>query len=301
MKNVITMKSLSTAMVAGILMLSCSKNNDVLNSSDTQNVNSESVSDSYTSETSDMATSVVSNITASTYASGRVSGAITGLGDKDGRLSGATITITPTTPINKDIPSGAIRIDFGAGTTDPHGVIRKGAIVISYNGKKNVGQSTKTLHYDGYSRNGVAFDNLMVFTQTNTAAAGTVDSTHFRHSLELGKLTFADGGTISRQANFDVTIDYVAKTVTLSANTVKLHSASGVTRAGKDYTMDINTPLVYKTECLATKVYIPVSGAKTITAGVAYTIDYGTGTCDNTATITVGGKTATITVNGEGN
>ena len=303
MKNVITMKSLSSAMVAGILMLtSCSKNNDVLNSGDTQNVNSESVSDSYTSETSDMGTSVVSNISPTRYGSGRVDGAVTGLGDKDSRLTGATITITPGPNSTKDNPNGVITIDFGADGKTTNGVLRKGKILISYSGRKNAGQSTRTLRYDGYSRNGVVFDNLMVFTQTNTATAGTVDSTHFHHVLDGGKLTFPDGTTILRQANFDVTLDYVAKTLTLSANANALHSASGTTRAGKEYTMDINTPLVYKTECLATKVYIAVSGEKTITAGlVAYKINYGDGVCDNTVTITVGGKSATITVSGEGN
>src|SRR5258706_11994001 len=95
-KNVITMKSLSAAVVAGILMLaSCSKNNDVLNSGDTQNVNSESVSDSYSSETSDMGNSVISNISDATYQSGRVSGDITGtLASIDSRLTGAVITIS---------------------------------------------------------------------------------------------------------------------------------------------------------------------------------------------------------------
>ena len=303
MKNVTTMKNLSAAMVAGILILaSCTKNNDVLNSGDTQNVNSESAADSYTSETADMSTSVVSNITATRYGNGRTAGVVTGLGDKDSRLTGATITITPGSNSTKDTPNGIITIDFGTTGVTTNEVTRKGRILISYSGRKNAGGSIRTLSYDGYSRNGVVFDNLMAFSITNTAAQGTIDSTHFRHALDGGKLTFPDGTTIVRQANYDVTIDYVAKTLTLSANTVKLHSASGTTRAGKDYTMDINTPLVYKVECLATKVYIAVSGKKTITANkIDYTIDYGDGTCDNTVTITVGGKTATITVNGDGN
>jgi hypothetical protein len=312
MKNVTAMKSLSVAMVAGILMLSsCAKNNDVLNSGDTQNVNSESAADSYTSETSDMATSVAVNVTNTQYASGRVEGPVTGLGDKDGRLKGAIVTITPTTPINKDNPSGTIRIDFGTGTTDASGVVRQGAIVILYYGKKNIANSYRELHYAGYSRNGVAFDNNMVFRTTYTA--GTVaspDSSHFNHSLTGGKLTFSDNTTISREADYNVAIVYdatskKATSLTLSADTganAKLHSATGTTRAGKDYTMDITKPLVYKAECLATKNYFAVSGAKTITAGlVTYTIDYGDGTCDNTVTITVGGKSVTITVNGDGN
>jgi len=307
MKNVITMKSLSSAMVAGILMLtSCSKNNDVLNSGDTQNVNSESVSDSYTSETSDMGTSVVSNISPTRYGSGRVDGAVTGLGDKDSRLTGATVTITPANGSTKDNPNGVITIDFGADGKTTNGILRKGKILIYYSGRKNIAQSYRELHYDGYSRNSVVFDNNMVFR--NTYTAGTVnspDSTHLNHSLTLGKLTFPDGTTILREADYNVTLDYSAKTLTLSADTspnAKLHSATGTTRAGKEYTMDITSPLVYKTECLATKVYIAVSGEKTITAGlVAYKINYGDGVCDNTVTITVGGKSATITVNGEGN
>jgi len=293
-------KSLSVTMVAGILMLtSCSKNNDVLNSSDVENVNSESVSDSYTSETADMAASVVSNITATTYGSGGVAVAITGLEAKDSRLTGATITIT--TAGTNDNPSGLITIDFGTTGVTTNGVIRIGKIQISYSGKKNSEQSTRTLRYDGYSRSRVVFSPLMVFTITNIK-----DSTLFNRVLDQGELTFPDGSTILRKANYNVAVDYIAKTLTLSANAnVDLnHSATGTTRAGNDYTMDIgnNTPLVYKVDCLATKVYIPVGGAKTINAGPAYAIDYGDGaTCDNTVIITLGGKSATITVNGDGN
>jgi hypothetical protein len=306
MKKAITTKNFSAAVVAGILLLtSCAKNNDVLNSSDTQNVNSESVSDSYTSETSDMSTSVVSNVTSSQYATGRVEGEIHGLEAKDARLAGATITIVKGPNSTKDNPNGVITIDFGTTGVTTNGVTRKGKILISYSGRKDHGQSTRTLRYSGYSRNGVVFDDLMTFTITNTAAATALDSSHFNHLLTGGKLTFSDNTTILREADYNVTIDYVAKTLTLSADTglnAKLHSASGTTRAGKEYTMDINTPLVYKAECLATKVYIAVSGEKTITAGlVAYKINYGDGVCDNTVTITVGGKSATITVDGNGN
>jgi hypothetical protein len=311
MKNVITIKSLSAAMVAGILMMtSCSKNNDALNSGDTQNVNSESAADSYTSETSDMSTSVVSNITATRYGNGRAAGAITGLGDKDGRLAGATITITPVQGSNKDNPSGVIRVDFGTGVTT-NGVTRKGVILISYTGRKNAGQSTRSLSYDGYSRNGVVFSNTMLYTIKNIATQGTLDSTHFNHRLSGGLLTFPDGSTILRDADYNVVLEFDAtshllKTVSISADasaTATLHSATGFTRAGKEYQMDITTPLVYKAECLATKNYFAVSGEKTIKVDnkVTYTIGYGDGTCDNTVTITVGGKSTTVTVNGDGN
>ena len=304
MKKVLKWNNLSTAVIAVALALaSCSKSTDnPLSSSDSQNVNSESVADSYTSETSDMTNSVTSSITNTQYQIGRVDGGIvlTGLGDKDSRLKGAIVTITPT-GTNKDNPSGTITIDFGASpgiVTD--GITRIGKIIITYSGKKGVTKSTRAISYSGYSRNGVVFDNGMTFTITNVQ-----DSTVFHHVLAGGLLTFPDNDktTITRISDYYVTLSYSAKTLTLSATPgITGHSASGTTRGGKPYTMDITTALVYKAECVATKVFIPVSGAKSITAGaLTYTINYGEGTCDNTITITVGGKSVTITVSGDGN
>lgn len=296
-KNVM-MKSLSVAIVAGIVMLaSCSKTTDnPLSSTDSQNVNSESVSDSYASESADIGNSVVSNVTNTQLVSGRAEGKITGLDGKDGRLAGATITITPTST-NKDQPAGTITIDFGTGVTT-NGVTRVGQIILTYSGKKGVAGSTRTVGYSGYSRNGVKFDNNMKFTITNVT-----DSTVFHHVLTGGSLTFPDNTTILRVSDYYVTLDYNAKTLTLSATpNLTGHSASGTTRAGKSYTMDITKPLVYKSECIAAKVFIAASGTKSITAGLlTYTIDYGDGVCDNTVTITVGGKTVTITASSNGN
>jgi hypothetical protein len=293
----------AVVLLSGLAVLgSCSKSNDnPLTTDDSQNVNSEAVADTHISETSDMSTSVVSNVTATQYGSVRISGLIAGLGAKDPRLTGATITITPGNGSTRDNPNGTITIDFGAGQTH-NGVTRKGQIIITYSGRKDMGQSTRVISYNGYSRNGIAFDNGMTFTNTNSAAQGVQDSTHFHHVLSAGKLTFPDNTTIIRQADYDVTLDFVAKTLTLSAHSGATHSASGTNRKGKEYTMDITSPLVYKAECAANKYFLAASGTKTITAGlITYTIDYGTGTCDNTITITVGGKTITITASADGN
>lgn len=299
-ENLINMKNLSAAVMVGILILvSCAKNNDILNSNDTQNVNSESVSDSYTSETSDMSTTVISSVNDTKLGSARESGSIGDLGSIDSRLTGAIITVTGTG--GKVNPQGIITIKFGIGTTDPKGVIRKGTITITYSGRRWAAGSSRIISYSGYSRNSVVFDDNMTFTITNLSTDSAMSTPlSFHHVLAGGKLTFPDGKTVTRNADFDVAINFIAKTVTLSASNAA-HSASGITRAGKEYTMDITTPLVYKASCIASKVYIPVSGVKTITAGLEYTIDYGDGTCDNTVKITVGGKSATITVNGDGN
>jgi len=304
MKNVFSLRNLSIAVVAGLVMAACSKKDDnPLSSTDSQNVNSESVADASTSEVADMGNSITVNVTQTQYG-GRVSGSplvLTGLDKKDGRLAGATITLTPGANSTKDNPNGTITIDFGAGVTT-NGVTRKGKIVITYSGKKSVANSYRTMTFIDYSRNGVVFDNAMSYKVTNV-----LDSTKFHHVLTGGKLTFPnDNTTILRATDYIVTIDYTAKTVTLSAtdgttiqNTIG-HSAKGTTRAGKEYSMDITTPVVYKAECLTTTV-LPVQGVKAFTAGlISYTVDYGTGACDNTITITFGGKSVTVTASTDG-
>jgi hypothetical protein len=303
MKNAFTMKA-AAILLSGLAVLgSCTKTNDnVLTTDDSQNVNSEAVADTHISETSDMSTSVVTSVSGTTYGTARVNATVDLTGKvSDGRLAGATITLLTDPSSLKDSPKGTITIDFKTGVTT-NGVTRKGQIIITYSGRKDMGQSTRVIGYNGYSRNGIAFDNGMTFTNTNSAAQGVQDSTHFHHVLSAGKLTFPDNTTIIRQADYDVTLDFVAKTLTLSAHNGATHSASGTNRKGKDYTMDITSPLVYKAECAANKYFLAASGTKTITAGlITYTIDYGTGTCDNTITITVGGKTITITASADGN
>jgi len=83
------------------------------------------------------------------------------------------------------------------------------------------------------------------------------------------------------------------------------HSAYGTSRKGVPYTMDITKDLVHKISCLSSNVYVPVSGTKLFTVGansdIKYTVDYGSGDCDNTVVITIGGKAITVTVNPSGN
>src|SRR5438445_7843995 len=85
MKKMFTLKNLSVIIVAGVAFLySCKKESDILSSADSQNVNSESVSASSTSETGDMGISAISNMSYTQYNGGRQAGdiPITGLGDK---------------------------------------------------------------------------------------------------------------------------------------------------------------------------------------------------------------------------
>jgi hypothetical protein len=310
MKKVIHFKNLAVVVIVGIVALaSCSKNDNPLTSNDTQNVNSESVSDSYTTETADMANSIISTITSTQYSNGRVASGITLTGAfivLDSRLSGAIVTINTTGTAGS--PSGTITIDFGVGVTT-NGVTRVGQIIINYLGKKTASGSTRIITYSGYSINGVSFDPNMTYTITNISDS-TAGAIAFRHVLNDGAagtpatLTFStDNTTITRSSDFNVLYNYTARTLTLSPNTVDSTAASGTTRTGRSYTTKITKSLIYKLSCIASKVYIPIEGEKKITiGGTTYKIDYGDNLiCDNSVTISLGSKSETITVNGDGN
>ncbi len=294
------MKRLSVAIVTSILVLtSCSKNNEALTSADVQNVNSESVLDSYTSEISDMFISVISNVNDTQLGSARTTGSIPDLGSIDSRLTSAIITVSGVG--GKDDPQGTITIDFGKGTTDPAGAIRKGVITINYSGRRWAVGASRIISFKSYSRNNVVFDDHMTYSITNLSLDSTATTLNFHHALTEGKLTFPDYTSISTDAEFDAAINLVAKTTTISASGLT-PSATGTMRGGADFVMYITTPMIYKVLCLASKVWIPVGGEKSITAGsVTYKINYGDGiTCDNTITVMAGGKSTIITVKSDG-
>jgi len=309
-ENVNTMKSLSAAVVAGIFILaSCSKSNDnPLSSADSQNVNSESVSSSTASETSDLGNSVISNVSDSKLAGARVSGGpvtVTGLDGIDGRLKGATITILGSG--TKDNPSGTVTIDYGTGVTT-NGITRKGQIIIVYTGKRLGPQSTRRISFNGFSRNSVGITGTYIVTVVDTTFTNTDLTATFSHNTDL-TLTFPDNSTITRTANFTAVWDYVIATPLQSTITHKAGGvATGTTRIGANYAMAISKDLVYRADCFATGMFLPISGTKTISVAssssatpVGYTLEFGNGTCSNSVTVTVNGKSKVITVSNDGN
>ncbi len=299
-KNSILLKVLSTLVIVLALLLdSCTKSNDTaLSSSDTQNVNSESASDSYSNDATDMANVSVGSISSSTY-TGRMEGSIDTLKNIDDRFKCATFTIVRTG--NKDKPAGVITIDFGtAGCTDPRGVVRKGQIIVTYSGKRFVPGSTIVTTFVNYSRNDIKVEGTHTMTNVQTAIT---DAPKYTVVIAGGKITFTDGKFISREQTFTYLWQRAANPTQDNLSILKGGVASGTNKNGKSYTMTISADLVYSRACaISNKVFIPVSGTKVFTAdSKQYTVDYGTGACDNDITVTVGGASKTITVSGDGN
>jgi len=202
----------------------------------------------------------------------------------DQRLACATRTRTGTKE------NGTLRIDFGDGCTGPHGNVRKGAIVITHTGAWHEVGTQLTITFDNYYFNDIHVEG------TRTSSVIVSNDSIITHEIVLagGKLTWPDGRFATREAHHtrqhaqhaDPTLD----TITVTGN------ASGITRNGKGYTIEIVEPLVYSRAC--DDATVPVSGVKVIKRGDRQiTIDYGDGTCDNMVTLTnAAGRTTTFEI-----
>ena len=301
-KNVVGLKGISTLIIAFVLLLaSCKKDSEtvVLDATDTQNVNSESVSDSYSDESTDMANISVAGA-GSQYA-GRSEGDIAGLKDIDDKFKCATVTIERTLNIStQERPVGKITIDFGTtDCADGRGVVRKGKIIINYVGVRFAVGSTIITTFEGFFRNGVKIEG--VHTLTNVQAPGS-SNPKFTVVIVGGKLTFADGKIITREQSF--TREWQRNVTDPTKDKwVVSGSASGTNKNLKKYEMVITKDLVYSRACaISDKVFIPVSGTKVFTTdNKTFTVDYGDGACDNIITVSTAAGSKTITVDKDGN
>lgn len=191
-------------------------------------------------------------------------------------------------------PIGDITIDFGTGCTDSQQNIRKGKIKIHFEGRRFRPSSVISITFENYEIEGVKLNGVRTLTYL---LASTVDNPEYQVELENGSVEW-DGKVALREhcfiSSWDRGIilapgDDVLK-ITQCSNADA--AASGVNRNGIEYQMFIEEELVYKRGCP-----MAVSGIKKfveVNSGKEIIIDYGSGTCDATFTITVNGNIRNI-------
>ena len=187
----------------------------------------------------------------------------------------------------------SITIDFGnTNCVCNDGKSRRGKILVSYIGR----------YRDSASVHTISFDNYFV---DNNQLLGTKTVTNNGHNSN-GKTTFTihvDGQVI--KANNGGTITWVSDRVrvwTQGESTLTFiddeysitGSGSGTNSSGNSFTTLITSPLVRALACRWFK-----SGIITVTPSnkPVRTIDYGTGTCDANATVTINGTAYPIILN----
>lgn len=190
--------------------------------------------------------------------------------------------------ITHDRENKTIIIDYGDGCEDKRGRIRKGIIIITYTDNRLVPGAVQTITFNEFYVDGKKIEGVRTRENISTSFD---EPLKYKITLTNGKVTWEDGTFATREAEWTRTRIRAANPV--NDEIIKEGHASGVTRRGKKYTVEITKPIVWKRGCLpALRVFIPVEGIKVRTVGdVTITIDYGDGSCDNEFSITKDGVT----------
>lgn len=197
-----------------------------------------------------------------------------------GILSCATVTVTPLTGFPKTIV-----IDFVGGCTSQNGITRKGKIIIVLADSVRRPGATAVLTFDKYYVNGFKKEGTITWTNTSNASVKG-----WQRKVENGKITTPTGifwthsgvRNVIQVEGYDTPRNLLDDVFSITGNHT-VTNANGVTR-----TSEIIVPLQKKTVCEnITKGSIKMQGPNH-----AAVINFGDGTCDRVATISIDGGTA---------
>jgi len=186
-------------------------------------------------------------------------------------------------------------IDFGTeGCTLENGNIVKGKITLTFSGNFTTAEQTITYSFDGFYHNGKKLQGSKTITRSlkSTELLAAIHPV-FTCAVDM-TLTFEDGSVYTRTGNRVKEMVEGYDTIGSWENNVFLVTGTGTTTLpnGDKFSSTIQTPLRYVMAC---KKPFPVSGTVLkVKNGVETLVDYGTGDCDNLATVTTGGVTTTI-------
>lgn len=203
-----------------------------------------------------------------------------------------TAWLTPAFPDLTFPKTLTIRFDTVNGCTDPYGTKRKGKIRAIFSNKNFLDSlAVVTLTFDEYYVEGYKLSGSQTITN-NGRIAGiptfTVKTTN-------AKITTPGLKTITWNSN--ETKKWTAGATTPSVWGDDIFSvtgtASGIGTKGTNYSLTVSSALVFDNTCR----WI-TQGIIEITPGnlPPRTVDFGSGTCDNTATVTFTGKTFSVTL-----
>ena len=199
-----------------------------------------------------------------------------------------TVTVTPR---DRGVFPKTITIDFGTGC-EVRGHLRKGKIITVYTGRMHTPGSSATTTFENFSIDSFAIEGK--HTLTNATQPGG-NNRVFTATVENAKVTNTNSGawcawngTRTRtQVEGNGTPFYPVDDVFQVTGNRRVNCSDG-----KNWSSAVTTPLVRKFTCRWF-----VSGVLTITfTGGEANLDFGDGTCDNKATLTVNGQSREITL-----
>ncbi len=207
----------------------------------------------------------------------------------------ATVTINPAW-VDTTWPK-TMEIDFGAtNCTGTYGINRRGKLVVTLTDRyRNLG-STLTVQPQNYYINDNKVEGTKTLTNLGQNANGNLE---FKVDVVNGLITYTDNSTITWASSRinewiagDSTSLFTHGLAGICDDVYMITgSANGVNRKGLSYTVTITSPLRKEVCCRWL-----VSGTLDLVPNgfATRTVDFGTGNCDNDATITINGNTYNV-------
>ena len=199
----------------------------------------------------------------------------------DERFKCATVTF--------NLETREVIVDFGEGCEGPMGRVRKGIMRITYQGRVDSAGATITTRLEGFSIDDIGIEGTRAVTTTMDENRRLV----FSVKVSDGRITWPDGTFATRQVD--------RKRVWVRGANPSLDeyhvegTASGMNRRGINYESEITSPIIFKRNCMARRVFIPTAGEKIIiTTNRTITINYGDGDCDNLVTLDIDGNSREV-------
>jgi hypothetical protein len=192
-------------------------------------------------------------------------------------LSCASVTVTPGFP-------KTISIDFGTGCTSGNGITRSGKITVTLSDSLRKSGSIAVMTFDNYYVSGFKKEGTVTWTNTSQGATKS-----WSRKCENGKVTAPDGHYWLHSGSQDVVQTEGSSTpLNLLDDVFSITGSHTVTNAaGKTRTCEIMEALEKKVICENIDMgKIKIQGPNHFAV-----LDFGDGTCDRIATITIDGNT----------
>lgn len=194
-------------------------------------------------------------------------------------ILGATISVTPG-----GFPK-TITLDFGTGVTGPHGITRSGRIFIVLSDSARKFNSTAVMTFDNYYVNKFKVEGTHTWKNTTQDA-----NKSWEHRVENGKITDSLGNYWLHSGIRNVVQTGGSSTpFNLSDDEFTITGNHTITNpAGRTRTVTVIFPLIKANSCPnISRGTVKIEGPRH-----SALIDYGNGTCDKDATISIDGGTA---------
>jgi len=200
---------------------------------------------------------------------------------------GGTENLPDCAVATRDSAEKMITIDFGDGCEGRDGVVRTGSIIIEFDGQFRRSGLTRTVTLENYTANGNAIEGSMSMTYNGNGDGYTREVNGAQITTEDGIFSFSSVKAVVRTEG--------ASTLRPFDDSYEITgSKEGNTRRDIDFTSEITSPLVKKRGSIRCRRNIAAGVVEFTFGDTKAILDYGDGSCDRRATLTVNGETREI-------